>query len=217
MTLRFTLVSDGSSDRALLPIVRWLLVERFQLAHPVESQWADLRRLPNPPRRLDERLIRSLEIYPCDLLLVHRDAEAASLEKRRGEIVQALRQARIPDPAVAVVPVRMLEAWLLFDEPALRRAAGNPNGRVRLDLPALDRIEALPDAKSVLRQALQEASELRGRRRRRLGLSERSYRISQLIDDFSPLFSLPAFVTFSEDLRRTLIQCQWLEEPSPHG
>lgn len=217
MTLRFTLVSDGSSDRALLPIVRWLLVERFRLPHPIEVQWADLRRLPKPPHRLDERLVRSLEIYPCDVLLVHRDSETESIEKRRNEIAQALRRARIGDPAVAVVPVRMLEAWLLFDESALRRAAGNPNGRIRLDLPALDRIEALPDAKSILRKALQDASGLRGRRRRRLELSQRSYRISQLIDDFSPLFSLPAFATFSEDLRRTLIQRQWLEEPSPRA
>lgn len=217
MTLRFTLVSDGSSDRALLPIFRWLLVDRFEVPHPIEAQWADLRRLPMPSRRLDERLIRSLEIYPCDLLLVHRDAEMDSLENRRQEIARALRRARVREPAVAVVPVRMLEAWLLFDEPALRRAAGNPNGRIRLDLPALDRIEALPDAKAVLREALQAASGLRGRRRRRLGLSQRAYRISQLIDDFSPLLSLPAFATFSDDLRQTLIQHRWLEEPFSRG
>lgn len=212
MTLRFTLVSDGSSDRALLPILRWLLVEHHRLPQAVEAQWADLRRLPLPPRRLEERLIRSVEIYPCDLLFVHRDAEGESAKARREEISRALRQARIAEPAVAVVPVRMLEAWLLFDESALRQAAGNPNGRSRLALPPPDGVEAVPDPKIILRQALQEASGLGGRRRRRLGLSQRSYRISQLIEDFSPLFSLPAFASLSEDLRRVLIQHRWLEE-----
>jgi hypothetical protein len=38
----------------------------------------------------------------------------------------------------------MTEAWLLADESAIRCAAGNPNGRVNLNLPDLQAIEDLP-------------------------------------------------------------------------
>ncbi len=72
--LRFTLVADGSSDRALLPIFIWLLREHFGRI-PIQPEFADLRRLPNPPRELFERIAKSVELYPCDLLFVHRDAE----------------------------------------------------------------------------------------------------------------------------------------------
>jgi hypothetical protein len=41
-------------------------------------------------------------------------------------------------PVVCVVPVRMMEAWLLIDEMAIRRVAGNPNGRIPIELPVLN-------------------------------------------------------------------------------
>ncbi len=69
---------------------------------------------------------------------VHRDAEKEPHQVRVAQILEAVDEASISSvvpPAVCVVPVRMLEAWLLFDEPALRRAAGNPHGQQPLKLP----------------------------------------------------------------------------------
>ena len=80
--LRFTLVADGSSDRALLPILVWLLREHFG-STPIQPEFSDLRRLPNPPKKLVERIDKSIELYPCDLLFVHRDAERESIDKRQ--------------------------------------------------------------------------------------------------------------------------------------
>ena len=126
--LRFTLVADGSSDKALLPILVWLLREHFGRI-PVQPEFADLRRLRNPPGELSERIARSIELYPCDLLFVHRDAERESIEQRVMEIREALERCMIDTPPIVyVVPVRMQEAWLLIDESALRKAAGNPQG-----------------------------------------------------------------------------------------
>ena len=73
--LRVTLVADGSSDRAILPILVWLLREHFG-SIPIQPEFSDLRRLQNPPRDLSARIDTSIELYPCDLLFVHRDAEA---------------------------------------------------------------------------------------------------------------------------------------------
>ncbi len=137
--ITYTLLSDGSSDQRLIPIITWLLHEHCpNLA--VQSEWADFRQMPNPPQTLSERIRRTIEIYPCDLLFIHRDCESQTLISRKDEIEQAIIEVTqfIERPTfICVIPVRMQEAWLLFDENALRRAAGNPKGRTLLALPNL--------------------------------------------------------------------------------
>ncbi|NJL26464.1 MAG: hypothetical protein HC897_00625 [Thermoanaerobaculia bacterium] len=201
--LRFTLVSEGSSDRALLPVLEWAI--RQCRAVDLEPQWAELRSLPNPPRSLADRVRIALELYPCELLFVHRDGDRAGREARLREIKDALATLAEP-PAVCVVPVRALEAWFLFDEAAIRRAAGNPNGRRALDLPAWRDVEALADPKGVLWNVVQAASELEGRRRRAVEVGRAVHRIADLVTDFSPLRRLPAFASFETDLREVLLQ-----------
>ena len=81
--LRFTLVADGPSDRALIPILQWLLQSNLGPI-PLESKFADLRelrQLPEPPRSFSVRIALSAELFPCDMLFIHRDAENQPLEK----------------------------------------------------------------------------------------------------------------------------------------
>ena len=193
--LRFTLMADGSSDMALLPILVWLLRRHFG-SIPIQPEFADLRRLQNPPNELFERIAKSIELYPCDLLFVHRDAERESIEKRVREIRESVEQCAIETPpVVCVVPVRMQEAWLLIDESALRKAAGNPQGRQPLDVPDRKKLEDLPDPKQRLHDLLHQASGLRGRRLKRFIRDVGSYvhRVAEQIDDFSLLRELTAF------------------------
>lgn len=204
--ITFTLVSDGSSDRALLPVLEWLL--RQNSTRDLQSQWADLRQIRHPPRSLGDRIRVALELFPCDLLLVHRDAEGTPRENRVEEIRRHLTEPQDP-PAVCVVPVRMQEAWLLFDESALRMAADNPRGRVPLSMPDPGDLEAIPDPKDLLFTLLEAASELRGRRLRRLNVPARVHRLADLIEDFSPLRRLSAFQALEEDVRRILAERSW--------
>ena len=193
--LRFTLVADGSSDIALLPILVWLLRRHFG-SIPIQPEFADLRRLQNPPNELFERIAKSIELYPCDLLFVHRDAERESIEKRVREIRESVEQCAIETPpVVCVVPVRMQEAWLLIDESALRKAAGNPQGRQPLNVPDRNKLEDLPDPKQRLHDLLHQASGLRGPRLKRFIRDVGSYvhRVAEQIDDFSLLRELTAF------------------------
>jgi hypothetical protein len=162
------------------------------------AQWADFSRIPRQPNT-EERLKTAIELYPCDVLFVHRDAEAQPSDLRRNEIAAALLGVSIRH--IPVVPVRMTEAWLLADEGAIRSAAGNPNGTANLNLPHLRRLENLPDPKRVLRDALTTASGLNSRRRSRLSVGERVHRIPNYIDDYSRLNALPAFQTLQEDIR----------------
>ncbi len=211
-SVRYTLLSDGSSDRALTYILTWLL-RQYLPGWAIQPAWADLSRVPRWPMTLPERIRWSIELYPCDLLFVHRDAEREPRSSRVDEIHHAVAEltpsAMLP-PIVCVIPVRMLEAWLLADEAAIRTAAGNPNGRHSLDLPRLREVESLPDPKNVLNSLLLEASGLHGRRRR--GFRVNAIRVAQLTDDFSPLRQLPAFQALEAELVHTIGQQGWYSQ-----
>ena len=194
--MTYTLVADGTSDDVLLPMLDWSLKQCH--VNPVVAQWADFSRIPRQ-QSTEDRLRAALDLYPCDVLFVHRDAEKQPADLRRKEIANALRRVAVRH--VPVVPVRMTEAWLLADETAIRWAAGNPNGTENLNLPDLRRIEDLPDPKRVLHEALAKASGLTARRRGRLPVHQRVHLIPRYIDDYSRLKVLHAFQTLQEDIR----------------
>jgi hypothetical protein len=117
---------------------------------------------------------------------------------------------KIPPPdAVSIVPVRMTEAWLLFDEQALRRAAGNPNGRVKLDLPKKEDLEQIPDPKDMLYNLLRTASDLRGSRLKKFSTRGGARRVSELLDDFKPLRCLNAFKALEDEIRDLVQTRRW--------
>jgi hypothetical protein len=207
--LKYTLLSDGSSDRVLMPILSWALREQG-VTLAMTGEWADLRVLRHPPGTLPGRIEAALDLYPCDLLFVHRDAENAEIEERRAEINAAINDvATATVPFVCIVPKRMVEAWLLFSENAIRSASGNPTGAVAIDLPATRRLEEIADPKELLYQLLRTASEHSGRRLRALQVRRLVYRVAELLEGFDNLRILPAFVAFERELRDVVAQAGW--------
>ena len=199
-SLSYTLITDGRSDRAFMPILNWLLMD-LGLESVIKDTYADLSLDPYPPKSLVDKINRALELYPCNLLFVHRDAEKEPRSIRKEEIEQAVAQAGVKDiPVVCVIPVRMLEAWLLFDEDAIRQAAGNPKGKCKLNLPALNKVESLPDPKNRLLELLEKASELRGRQLKKFNSRGKIHRLANVIDDFSSLYQLSAFQELKQEL-----------------
>ena len=192
---RHTLLREGSSDANLIPVLDWLLRERGGLPL-VQGQEAKPDRLPKKSEGLAEQIVAAVRYFGGDLLFIHRDADREPPDRRHDQIrreVEAARQAGFIEPAVAVVPVRMMEAWMLFDETAIRKASGNPAGKISLNLPPLRKLEGLPDPKSSLKQALERASELRGRHLKKFLASRAVRLIPDFITDFSPLRQLPSF------------------------
>ncbi len=60
--LRYTLVAEGSSDAALLPILDWLLIQNG-VSCPIQSAFADLRALPLPDGiRLSDKI--RIKVFP---------------------------------------------------------------------------------------------------------------------------------------------------------
>lgn len=200
--IRYTLLSEGTSDKALLPILTWLLQCHLP-GYAVQSEWADLARLPKPPKFLSERIQRSLDLYPCDVLFVHRDADNQGREQRLGEINKALEQAgRSMSSAICVIPARMTETWLLLDEAAIRTAADNPKGSQALQMPNIKNIEQHADPKTKLHDLLRQASGAKGRRLKKFDarLSEKVQRIAEITYSFSPLRELSAFQALETDV-----------------
>ena len=204
--LRYTLVSDGPSDAMLLPVLDWILESHS--SRLFVGRRADLRNLRRPPTGLAERVRTAVELHPCDLLFVHRDAERSDRASRMHEIERQLADAALTR-WIGVVPVRMQEAWFLFDERALREAAGNPSGEAPLDLPALRRVEGVPNPKRLLETLLKKASGHGGRRLEKLRVGPMKYRVAALIADYSPLRAVPAFASLEAEVERIVAERKW--------
>ena len=187
-SVSLTLLADGSSDRVLLPFIE-MLMDRH-CPEPFATRFAD--GLPPNARTTSERMKAAVDLYPCDLLFVHRDAESPDASVREAEIRQGL-SGILPLPAlICVIPVRMTEAWLLTSEAAIRAAVGNPNGSIELNLPPVARIESV-DAKEVLFRALETAKDLGARRRARFRPEAYRHRVAELFQDTESLRALPSF------------------------
>jgi hypothetical protein len=204
--VRYTLLADGASDQRLMPIIDWVMRD-IGVEKPLLPQWADRSRFPRKVKGLEERVRLAVSAYPCDVLFVHRDAEKVSYEDRLSEVVSAIQNSEVV--SIPVIPVRMTEAWLLFDEMAIRRASGNPNGRIDINLPDKKKFEELTDPKDTLHGLLRLSSGLSGRRLRQLNESSCAALVAGYIDDFSPLKGVTSFDRFRESVLTVAQSMGW--------
>lgn len=187
--LRLSLLGEGGSDVVLLEPLSWLL-RRDSAVGDFRITRTDFGLLPNPPRTLAERVSRSFEVDAPDILLIHRDNDGEPIGAREDEILRASRALPL---CVPVVPVITSETWFLFDEMALRRAAGSTDVSIPLSLPRLRELESVKRPKVLLRDSLQVASGLSGKRLSKFNWRAAYHRLARTITDFEPLLELPAF------------------------
>lgn len=208
--LNGTLVADGSSDRLLKPILEWLLSQHLPPGSSVNIQVPDWGRFPAPVPTLPKKLLAARDFFTADVYFVHRDAEKnASWQERRAEIDQHVQKVLSTGTRyVPIVPVQMTETWLLHNEAAIRETAENPNSNQSIALPALKKLETLPDAKMHLLNILRDASGLTGRRLRKFEANERRrlHRLAELQQEqgFAILRALHAFQMLEAEIK-TLI------------
>jgi hypothetical protein len=202
-TLSFTLLAEGTSDRVLLPIIRWMLLQHHGSYNWI-GQLADLNVLSNPPKSLPERISAATNLFPSDILFVHRDADKSKVENRIEEIHSAFVANEGLESIVwmPVIPVRMTEAWLLISESALRSSVGNLKGRAPLNIPAIKKLEKISNPKLLLEQNLILASEVTGRRKKKFFFPEHRARIPDYIEDWNKLLELPSAKRLYEDIRQ---------------
>lgn len=190
--MRFVLVCEGSSDAALVRHIERLLAQ-CGCSNPRGDAF-------HRGSRIAEKIQEAVKLSSdLDMLFVHRDANNAGAQARHLEIEKAVENA-LPTRGrwVAVVPVRMTEAWLLLDQAAIRRVVGKPDGRQPLDLPSPKRVERVPDPKDMLKRAMLAAVATTGRRRRKFKQEFPRLRRS-LLEDLpvgGKLESLPSWRAF---------------------
>lgn len=192
---RYTLIADGTSDEVLIPILDWLIRQHLPDVRSVPAFARDFGKVGSD---LGSRVQAALSYFPCDLLFIHRDAEAMSRAQRKGEIDAVMRTSHVP--FVPLIPMRMTEAWLLADEDAIRFAAGNASGRDRLNLPSRQRWETLPDPKATLIDALKRASGKSGRALDKFKPEKARHLITPRSASFESLRGLSAFDALEADL-----------------
>lgn len=191
-SVKITLLCDGSSDRVIIPIV-----EKLFDKHCHSGLDFDLAtNLPNNAKTLPQRIQATLLLYPCDLLIIHRDAEGQS-NNRRTEIANAV--AGLNQTYVIAMPIKMTEAWLLCDQQAIRHAAGNVHGNASLGIPPISKIETC-DAKIILFAALRAAADLGTHRLQKFNPEQRRHLVAEQLFDFTSLRRLSSFADFEHQV-----------------
>lgn len=195
-----TLVTDGSSDKLLVPLIELLLSAHTDLAYQVVCAEG----LPRLSSGLSARIDSALELFPCDFLFVHRDDEGVGAAVRQQEIESNWASSRQTATLICVIPVRMTEAWLITNEMPIRAAVGNPNGDDPLKLPTAKNIESVPNPKAILFEALKAATGKNGTRKRRFIPDHFRHRVSELTDDLAPLRKLRSFKHLEAQIQQHL-------------
>ncbi|WP_105973299.1 hypothetical protein [Streptomyces geranii] len=208
MTIRALYLCEGTSDMGLRSHIEGIA---WDMGREIHVTVPELDRLPNKPGRSVANKLRAAQQLSdgeneFDLVVVHRDSDRERPDERRREITDAVSAVSPGLAHVPAIPVRMLEAWLLLDQVAIREVAGNPNGRVALNLPRPARAESVPDPKEMLKQAIATASEESGRRLQKLQarFPENRARLLQMLDREGPIRQLASWRSFTDDLREAL-------------
>jgi hypothetical protein len=171
-----------------------------------EQNFADFRGFSNPPKTLAEKVKQAKIYFPYDLIFVHRDAENNKNETiniRKNEIKEAIGEVEY-EKSVCVVPVKMMETWLLINEMSIKKAAGNRNYKENLKLPTLKKLDEEKYPKNLLHKLLKEASGLKGRRLSTFNPDFAVHLVAEYIEDYSPLRQLAAFNAFEQDFKQKI-------------
>ena len=158
-----TLLAEGNNDEALTFHLTWLLRHNFPATDVASTIFVSPDEVAGIPRtNISERMRQALFNHPCDILFVHRDADAENDLPRAQEIRDAAAElAEEFQNIVSVIPVQALEAWLLFDSAAIYRAVGR-TPRQSLTLPLLREIEGLHNPKQEFHNQLRNAAQFSG-------------------------------------------------------
>lgn len=185
-----------------MPIIKWLIDDLYPKCD-VNLQFADFRSHKNPPKTLGEKVNASRKFFPFDVLFIHRDLESRDFKavQIRDKEIRDSTPVKLRDVIVPVIPVKMMEAWLLVNGESLKKAAGNRNYTGDLNIPGIAALETLNDPKKILHDLLASASGLKGRQLSKFRPHSAIHILADTIPSFEALRCLQGFLKFENDLK----------------
>lgn len=204
MKIKFILAGEGSSDLRLVEHIETILVEEG--FSEVSGEAPDLGMfVPPVGRSVRDKLLALVKYYPtADLIFIHRDADNVGAAVREKEIVEAGKGFVDMDKVLSIIPVTMLETWLLADVEAIKLVAGNSSYRGPLNcIPSVRKLELARDTKQILMDALCEVSEAQGARLAKFKkrFSEMRARLTVDLDPNGPVQELSSYQNFRSKVR----------------
>lgn len=204
MKISFILTGEGSSDLRLVDHIENILIEEG--FREVSGEAPDLGMFRKTVgHSVRDKLSVLVKHYPSvDVIFVHRDADNVGKDGREREIFTASQGLIDAGRIIPVIPVTMLETWLLTDHEAIKRVAGNKGYKGLLPgIPPTRQLERTRDTKELLLNALCEASQTTGLRLRRFKcrFSEMRTRLTFDLDANGAVNDLDSYKSFREKLR----------------
>ncbi len=209
-TLMLGLYAEGRTDERFLPIIIQRTSEKLLIQHDrsnIEANEPEIIRVRNSDRYNSkaERIFAAAHVaYGYHALVIHSDADdltyQQAYQERFGPGKELLKdQKRACRDLIPIIPVRMVEAWMLADSEALQKALS-----IKKNFNFLKRsrqVESYTDPKDVLDQVIRAAypdypklwSKLRGK----------------LYAELAPLirlellYQVPAYREFVRELAKT--------------
>lgn len=156
------------------------------------------------------------EKYGITILCLHKDADHANdhhvFEDVIEPAVEALQQTDqiYCKTVVVIVPVQMIEAWLLADKSLFKQALGTDKSDQELGI--VNHPESINNPKEVIKNAIKIAHQHRTRRRRSsLSISEIYMPLGEEIS-IAKLSLLPSFNKFRNSVRKAFISLNYLQK-----
>lgn len=154
--------------------------------------------------------------YGILVLAVHADSDRETLRQRmEDKFIPAQNYldempedtyCRIMTP---VIPIKMIEAWMLADTGLLREEIGTEMTDAELGFARNP--ETIADPKQVIQDAIRTALSVLPKKRRQLSIND----LYEILGDEIPLVSLdrlPSFQAFTQAARESLIQLHYIQE-----
>ncbi len=212
-------VEGPTDERFLPPLVRrtaeYLLAGRdIDILDPVIID-DEIHVLPTLEERVVSAAQKAKGFY---LLIVHQDADAPTRDQALDErIVPSLRNiVQHPEDCqqhiVPLIPVRMVESWMLVDSEAFCAVLPGCHEPENLGFPnSPHQVESIPEPKTFLRHSIDRGLAHRPRRQRqRFSFPRVQSRLGESVR-LTALRRVPSYRVFSEEFRDVLRELHFLD------
>lgn len=204
------LVAEGPTDIRFLPSV----IERtfVEVAFDCDNDIEPYVRCLNVDKvklgfseYVEKASRQGVEEMGMDILCVHTDADSEDTKKAYSERINPARkflldkQGELCRNLIPVVPVRMVEAWMLADKELLKQEIGTRISNEELGISRMP--ELYPNPKETIIQAISKSRQGMAKRRRKdLDISELYASIGTKIE-LDKLRELSSYRQFEEEVR----------------